>query len=251
MAATEQVPLYTRLLLSATSGCVASTFCHPLDVIRVQLQTDSGAVGSSPAYSGPFDAAKQIVRRGGVVALWDGLSAAYLRQFSYSCIRIGLFSYLYDTAKRRQVAAGESEDVSFGTKLLLGSIAGTVGSIIGNPAEVAIVRMCNDSKLPPNQRRNYRTSLHAVARIVKEEGLAGLGRGVVNSSARAAVLNAALLSTYSGAKEALVEWNPRIFTSTTSIPTMFVGSLFSTFWAVGAAMPLDVVKSRCVILPPA
>ena len=37
-------------------------------------------------------------------------------------------------------------DVGFGTKLLLGSISGTVGSVVGNPGEIAIVRMCNDSK---------------------------------------------------------------------------------------------------------
>eukprot|EP00750_Incisomonas_marina_P007370 INCI1488.2.p1 GENE.INCI1488.2~~INCI1488.2.p1 ORF type:complete len:255 (+),score=37.50 INCI1488.2:267-1031(+) len=241
----EQVPLYKRLLLSATAGCVASTICHPLDVVRVQLQTDAGG------YSGPLDAGIQIVRRGGLLSLWDGLSAAYMRQFSYSMIRIGLFSYLLDGAERRQIADEETcDDVSFGTKLLLGSVSGSVGSVIGNPAEVAIVRMCNDSKLPPEQRRNYRSSVHAVFRIAREEGLAGLSRGVVNSTARAAVLNSVLLATYSQAKEQLVEWQPSIFTSTTSIPTLFFGSLFSAFFGVGAAMPLDVVKSRFVGLVP-
>ena len=93
-------------MLSAISGSIASTICHPLDVIRVQLQTNSSspsvaAVGGAENI-GPVDAAKRIVRGGGVLALWDGLSAAYLRQFSYSMVRIGLFSYMLDAVKLRQ-----------------------------------------------------------------------------------------------------------------------------------------------------
>jgi hypothetical protein len=49
---------------------------------------------------------------------------------------------------------------------------------------------------------------------------------------------------YSQAKEGLVAWAPSVFASTSSISTMFCGSLASSFWAVGASMPLDVVKSR-------
>jgi hypothetical protein len=203
--ADSQASLLTRLLLSATAGCAASTITHPLDVLRVQMQTDATTAGKPPAAvgvaarppattttrGGSTATALRIVRSGGMVALWDGLSAAYMRQFSYSMIRIGLFSYMQDALKRRDNVAS----LGFGTKLLLGSVSGTVGSIFGNPAEVAIVRMCNDSKLPADQRRNYRSSVHAVVRIAREEGARGLMRGVVNSSARAAVLNAVLLST--------------------------------------------------------
>lgn len=38
----------------------AATFCHPLDVIRVQMQTDG-------AYKNTFDAATKIYQRAGVV----------------------------------------------------------------------------------------------------------------------------------------------------------------------------------------
>jgi solute carrier family 25 oxoglutarate transporter 11 len=226
---------------------MASTACHPLDVVRVQLQTD--AAGGTRLYRGPLDAGLQIFRRGGVGALWAGLSAAYLRQFSYSAVRIGLYSYLLDASKRRQQhsstgGGGGGDNIPFSTKLLLGSVAGVVGSVVGNPAELAIVRMANDSRLPPTERRNYRSSLHACVRMVQEEGFTGLGRGVVNSSLRAAVLNGFQLGTYSQAKEVLVETSPALFTSPNSIPTMFVGATFSAFLGVGASMPLDVVKSR-------
>ena len=169
MASTEQVPLHHRLLLSATAGCAASTFCHPLDVLRIQLQTDAGR------YTGAFDAAVNIVRRDGVTALWDGLTAAYLRQFTYSMVTLGVFSYSLDSAQRRKDKDEKSlkHSVGFGTKMLLGGLSGAVGAFVGNPAEVAVVRMCNDSILPQKEQRNYRSSIHAVVQIAREEGVAG------------------------------------------------------------------------------
>ena len=164
------VPLRTRLALSATAGCVASTFCQPLDVIRVQLQTNTGGV----RVGNPLQAATGIVRSEGVRGLWSGLSAAYLRQFTYSGFRMAIYSYLLDATRR---ANGHTGAVPISTKLMLGAAAGVGGSIVGNPAEIALVRMSYDSKLPVAARRNYKSSLHACVRIVQEEGVGGLARG--------------------------------------------------------------------------
>lgn len=69
--------LATRMVIAAFSGMGAATFCHPLDVIRVQMQTDSGG-----EYSGPADCAQKIVKKEGLVkGLYAGIGAAYLRQW--------------------------------------------------------------------------------------------------------------------------------------------------------------------------
>ncbi|KAI8439819.1 hypothetical protein MSG28_013486 [Choristoneura fumiferana] len=44
---------------------------------------------------------------------------------------------------------------NFGAKLLTGITAGAIGAVVGNPAEVALIRMTADGRLPPEQRRNY------------------------------------------------------------------------------------------------
>lgn len=54
--------------------------------------------------------------------------------------------------------------------------AGAVGSFVGNPTEVALIRMTSDGRLPPDQRRNYSNVFNAVARIFKEEGVFALWR---------------------------------------------------------------------------
>ena len=68
------VPLPTRMVLGAVAGMGAATCCHPLDVLRVQMQTEG------VQYKGTVDAAVQIFRRSGMRdGLYAGVSAAYLR----------------------------------------------------------------------------------------------------------------------------------------------------------------------------
>ena len=68
------IPLPTRMVLGAVAGMGAATCCHPLDVLRVQMQTEG------VQYKGTIDAAVQIFRRSGLRdGLYAGVSAAYLR----------------------------------------------------------------------------------------------------------------------------------------------------------------------------
>ena len=45
-----------------------------------------------------------------------------------------------------------------------------IGALVGNPADLTLVRMQADGRLPHNQRRNYRHAGDAVYRIAREEG---------------------------------------------------------------------------------
>lgn len=78
--------------------------------------------------------------------------------------------------------------------------AGFVGSLVGNPADLILVRMQADKRLPPAQRRNYTSTFNAFTTIVKDEGVLGLWRGATPTVVRAVVLNLAMLATYDEAK---------------------------------------------------
>ncbi|KAJ1483673.1 mitochondrial carrier domain-containing protein, partial [Baffinella frigidus] len=81
--------LGVRMVLGALGGMGAACVCHPLDVIRVQMQID-GVSGGARAYSGPLDAASKIYARKGIVAgLYPGIDAAFLRQWTYGACRAG------------------------------------------------------------------------------------------------------------------------------------------------------------------
>ncbi len=61
----------------------------------------------------------------------------------YTGPRLGIF-----TALSARVEKGSG----FGVKLAIGSIAGAVGAMVGNPADVALIRMSADGRLPPAAR---------------------------------------------------------------------------------------------------
>merc|ERR1719461_1104212 len=193
------IPLAKRMVLAALSGMGAATCCHPLDVIRVQMQTEG-------AYKNSLDAAKQIYLRSGLKnGLYAGISAAYLRQWLYGSCRIGIYSYLLENAKISNRAQGKDEnDIKFTHKLLMGCTSGAIGSFVGTPSEVGLVRMAADSKLPSNERRNYKNIIDCVTRIMREEGVSNLWRGAFPTVTRATLLSAASMGVTSEVKEMLI-----------------------------------------------
>jgi solute carrier family 25 oxoglutarate transporter 11 len=246
-SATTAMPLPTRMILAAVSGMGAATCCHPLDVLRVQMQTSGGA------YKNTLDAGVQIFKRAGLVnGLYAGISAAYLRQWLYGSCRIGIYSYMLEKAQIQNRKEGrDANDISFATKLSMGCLSGGIGSFVGTPSELALVRMSADSKLPVEQRRNYKNVVDCVARITREEGVLKLWRGATPTVVRATLLSACQLGVTSEVKTIVAdsgyfgpngEWMH-------GYPKMFVATLASSFVANIIANPADVLKSRLQNMP--
>lgn len=212
----------------------ATCVVQPLDLIKTRLQI-SGQGGGAKEYSGALDAIAKIVKREGFPALYKGLSAALLRQATYTTTRLGTYTFLNDTYKK-ETGVAPNIFASMG----LGVCAGITGSFVGNPAEISLIRMTADGRLPLDQRRNYTSVVNALARIVKEEGLVTLWRGCIPTMGRAAVVNAAQLSSYSQAKQLLVKSG--YFSE--GILMHFTASMISGFVTTVASMPVDIAKTR-------
>ena len=262
--ATATVPLPTRMVLGAVAGMGAATFCHPLDVIRVRLQTTGGGAGG-----GVLRTALTAYHQGG---LYAGIGAAYLRQWTYGSCRMGIYSYLLEQHTRTTDTS--SDAVPFSRKLGMGMVAGAIGSLAGTPSELALVRLSNDGKLPPSERRNYRGVVACLRRIALEEGgIRAWWTGATPTVLRATVLSACLMGGTSQAKTSLraTGWfEATTSTSTTTtpaggnhedashhhkgdwlhgIPLLFCATLISSFCANLCANPFDVVKSRMQNMP--
>jgi solute carrier family 25 oxoglutarate transporter 11 len=98
------------------------------------------------------------------------------------------------------------ETLSFFQKAYTASFAGLIGSLVGNPADLALVRMQADNQLPVAERRNYKNVFNAFSRITKEDGILGLWRGATPTVIRAIVLNLAMLSSYDEVKERMMDY---------------------------------------------
>ena len=80
-------------------------------------------------------------------------------------------------------------------------IAGGIGSFVGNPFDVVLVRMQADKLLPEAERRNYPNVFVALYRVVREEGWGAYLNGVIPTMLRAISMNMAQLMTYEEVKE--------------------------------------------------
>ncbi|XP_043269516.1 mitochondrial 2-oxoglutarate/malate carrier protein-like [Venturia canescens] len=220
------VPNSIKFLIGGTSGMAATCFVQPLDLIKNRMQL-SGTKTST------LSIVSSICKNEGVMAMYSGLSAGLMRQATYTTTRLGIYTWLFELAS----ANGQP---NFLTKAALGMTAGCVGAFVGTPAEVALIRMTADGRLPLAERRMYKNVFDALFRIIKEEGLFTLWRGAIPTMGRAMVVNAAQLASYSQAKQALLDTG--YFEE--NIMLHFASSMISGLITTAASMPVDIAKTR-------
>ncbi|KAK7282883.1 hypothetical protein RIF29_11984 [Crotalaria pallida] len=242
---------------SIVAGCTT----HPLDLIKVRMQLQGENLPVShnpnpvhnlrPAFAfhsplppktsihvpkpGPVSLAVRIVQTDGIPALFSGVSATVLRQTLYSTTRMGL----YDLLKHKWTDP-DLNTIPITAKIAAGLIAGGVGAAIGNPADVAMVRMQADGRLPAAQRRNYAGVFDAIRKMAANEGIGSLWRGSALTVNRAMIVTASQLASYDQFKESLIGkgWK------NDGVGTHVTASFAAGFVAAVASNPVDVIKTR-------
>lgn len=174
-----------------------------------------------------------VLRSDGFVGLYSGLSASLLRQLTYSTTRFGVYE------KLKEMRSEETKP-AFPTLVAMASTSGFLGGIAGNPADVLNVRMQHDRALPLEQRRNYKNAIDGMVRMVREEGVRSLFRGVWPNSMRAVLMTASQLASYDGFKAALMS----NLDMKDDLVTHFSASIMAGFVATTICSPVDVIKTR-------
>lgn len=146
---------------------------------------------------------------------------------------------IYETIKTKYKVRTQKE-ASVAVKISAASFAGFVGGIVGNPADLANVRMQSDSTLPPASRRNYKSVIDAFVRFKREEGWRGYTRGVWANSSRASIMTACQLASYDSFKDLLLHK----LGLKDNLGTHFAASILAGLVATTICSPVDVIKSR-------
>jgi len=127
--------LLPNIVCAGSAAVITVSFIHPIDVIKTRLQI-AGEVGrQTKQYNGVSGVIKVILADEGAAAFYKGIGAAWMREASYTSLRIGL----YEPAKG--LVGADKPDASFVRKFLAGAIAGGIGSCVGNPFDVLKTRM--------------------------------------------------------------------------------------------------------------
>eukprot|EP00928_Gymnodinium_smaydae_P007118 TRINITY_DN12564_c0_g1_i14.p1 TRINITY_DN12564_c0_g1~~TRINITY_DN12564_c0_g1_i14.p1 ORF type:complete len:296 (-),score=74.86 TRINITY_DN12564_c0_g1_i14:136-1023(-) len=228
MAAAKEkpIPASVNFGLAAVAGCSGWMFVHPFDVVKTRMQTNEGKSLN------PFRVCAEVGRKEGLTGLYSGLSAGLMRQCTYTMLRVGLFNNLTQYFK-------DKEKNMFNGKVGIGLAAGALAAGVVCPVEVALVRMQADGKLPVDQRRNYRHVFDAIARVLKEEGVAGGWRGVGPTMGRGMVITVTQLGT----NEQCKEMYKKDF-GLTGFPLVFASAMTASVVVCVASNPLDTAKVR-------
>ncbi|KAJ9592304.1 hypothetical protein L9F63_001200 [Diploptera punctata] len=212
-----------EVLASAGAAC----FTQWLDTIKVHQQTQQTEKLSM------YRLTMNVIKNDGILALNYGLSAAVLRQLTYSTVRFAF----YEAVKEKIAPPGVS--VPFYQKVTIAAVGGTIGGFIGTPADVINVRMQNDIKLPHDKRRNYRHAFDGLRRVYKEEGFRKLFSGASTAVSRSVFMTIGQVSFYDQFKTMLLSVNFK-----DNLTTHFLASLAAGGVATTLTQPIDVIKTR-------
>eukprot|EP00052_Salpingoeca_macrocollata_P004956 m.44584 g.44584 ORF g.44584 m.44584 type:complete len:346 (+) comp14569_c0_seq1:28-1065(+) len=223
------------LLLGGCASMMAVCCTHPLDLLKVRLQTTVTVAGT--ASDGAVGTAVKIVKVEGITGLYRGLSAALLRQAMYSTTRFAAYDVIKDL-----VDPCDGKPLATWRKVVAGMGGGAIGVLVGNPGDVANVRMQADGRLAPAQRRNYRHCFDALGRIRREEGLKMWYSGLLPNIQRGMLVTVGQLASYDEFKYLLLTKTGGLFKD--NMLTHFTASTLAGAVATLLTQPVDVVKTR-------
>eukprot|EP00746_Dinoflagellata_sp_MGD_P068560 gnl/MRDRNA2_/MRDRNA2_282010_c0_seq1.p1 gnl/MRDRNA2_/MRDRNA2_282010_c0~~gnl/MRDRNA2_/MRDRNA2_282010_c0_seq1.p1 ORF type:complete len:300 (-),score=39.56 gnl/MRDRNA2_/MRDRNA2_282010_c0_seq1:71-970(-) len=219
------------------SGCAAQFFVQPLDMVKVRIQLGAAEGGSTS----PVQIAANMLRQEGFFSMYQGISAALMRQVLYTGSRLGLYDVFMEAAR-----VPDEKTVSFFRSSLCALCAGGIAAVVGNPADLSLIRMQADSMLPRDQRRGYRHVGHAFTSIVRLEGFGGLFKGALPTATRAMAANVGMLAFNTKAKDALAHLGCTQGGNT----QVLGGAAIAGFVASFMALPFDYVKTQVQKMKP-
>ena len=206
---------------------------QPIDIVKVRLQIRGEAGNKNLS---PFDVARELKADGGIKGFYKGLDSALVRQATYTTTRFGV--YLNVSQYMQNNLPEGQKNLSFAQKCYASLIAGGIGAFVGNPADLALIRMQSDNTLPKEERRNYKNVVDAFLRISREEGITSLWKGVGPTIVRAMALNLGMLGPYDQAKEMLTK------AIGDSMVTNLSASACAGFLAAFLSLPFDNIKTK-------
>lgn len=227
-------PIHYPFWFGGSAAALAAVVTHPLDLVKVRLQTRTPDAPKSM-----IGTMVHIIKNEGPLGLYSGLSASLLRQLTYSTVRFGVYEDL--KVRFAPEATPENPKAKPSTLNLIAqsSLAGLLGGIAGNPADVLNVRMQSDFAKPEAERRNYKHAIDGLIRMIREEGVTSLFRGVTANSARAVLMTSSQLGSYDLFKQFYLGLG-----MSDNVVTHFTSSLSAGFVATTVCSPVDVIKTR-------
>ncbi|XP_030238267.1 calcium-binding mitochondrial carrier protein SCaMC-1-B isoform X1 [Drosophila navojoa] len=181
---TRQMTIVERFYAGAAAGGISQTIIYPMEVLKTRL-----ALRTTGQYAGIADAATKIYKKEGGRSFYRGYVPNILGILPYAGIDLAV----YETLKRRYIASHENnEQPSFLVLLACGSTSSALGQLCSYPlalvrtrlqaqAALTVASQIRKTQIPLKScdaGSNEETMTGLFRKIVRQEGIAGLYRGI-------------------------------------------------------------------------
>ncbi|XP_062145498.1 uncharacterized protein LOC133852766 isoform X2 [Alnus glutinosa] len=187
-------------------------------------------VGQKGPWIGMGKLSVQVLKNEGPRSMYLGLAPALTRSVLYGGLRLGL----YEPSKFVCDWAFGSTNIL--VKIASGAFSGGIATALTNPVEVLKVRL----QMNPNLRRG---PIGELQRIVSEEGIRALWKGVGPAMARAAAMTASQLASYDESKRILI----RQTSLEEGFPLHLISSTVAGTVSTLVTAPMDMIKTRLML----
>ncbi|KJE91797.1 solute carrier family 25 [Capsaspora owczarzaki ATCC 30864] len=231
-----------NLLAGSFGGICLVAAGHPLDTIKVRLQTQTVVAGQAPMYTGGLDCFRKIVAREGFSGLYRGMLAPLLGVTPmYAICFVG-----YDIGQRIQRKT-PTERLSLLQLFNAGCISGVFTTAVMVPGErVKCILQIQGAQVSQGIAPKYSGPKDVFVKVYAESGIRGIYKGTVATLLRDVPGSGAYFGAYEYLKRTLSKdgsgQNLRMHEA------LFAGGMAGIAnWCV--SIPADVLKSRLQTAP--
>lgn len=180
----EKVTVPMRLTAGALSGMTAATFTHPMDVIRIRLQTQ-------PELRGFKDAFRSVAQENGFRSFYKGYTPAMLSLSPFIAINFASFDTLKTMyfGENSKLTKKQLQERNPAVILGLGAAAGIFAQTCCYPLDTVRRRM-------QMAGTHYTSTINAFSTIMKQEGPTGFYKGMSANALKVVPNNAIRFAAY-------------------------------------------------------
>lgn len=175
----EEQRLLTSVTAGAFTGMIGAGLGSPLFLVKARIQAYSPAfpVGAQHYYKNSMDALTTIMKSDGVLGLWRGVNAAFLRTAMGSSVQLPSYGW----AKNLLAEQGWAPD-GFATFLTASAVSGVCVCAAMQPADTVLTRTYNQNTVKDAVTGKvrgvlYNGPLDCLWKTFKAEGIAGWYKG--------------------------------------------------------------------------
>lgn len=174
-------------MAGAISAIPTTGIMAPSERIKCLLQVQANEVekGGKARYSGMLDCAKQVLKEGGLASLYKGTVATLARDIPGTIAYFGAYEFTKRELMKIQGIDPAKGQLSPVAVLTAGGLAGMACWTVGIPADVI------KSRYQTAPEGKYSGIVDVYKALIKEEGYAGLFKGIRPALIRAFPANAA------------------------------------------------------------